>query len=64
MTLGGESLESMVMSRHQLEKGKADTEMSQHNKQLQQSNYVRHPMLLHHNNMAATSVEEGKDYIV
>ena len=65
------------MSRHYVEKvlnygnvatldrdRKADTEMSRNHKQLHKSNYVRHPMTRHHNNMAMTLTEEGKDCIV
>ena len=51
----------MEMSRHQLEKGKQIQECRDI---INNSSYVRHPMSRHHNNMAATPVEEVKDYIV
>ena len=70
-TLGGESLESMAMSRHQLEKGKQIQKfrdiISNSNGQIMpviQCRDITTIWLRHHNNMAPTSTEEGKDCII
>ena len=66
------------MSRHYMEKvlklwqcrgigwkkESSDAEMSRDDKQLQKSNYVCLQMSRHHKNMAATSADKEKDYIV